>query len=289
MQTYLQTTYGHAYANIIHHADAPDTCFLATEIASGQSVFLKTFNVAATANKRRLFANEVRFLSMLDGAPYICALRHSSFNEQQRVGLIVQECADHRHRSLVAIANETVGMDAAQYVELVRVLFLKMLDVLRDLQTRGVVHADLKPDNILYDVASRSIKLVDLEFATLAGETQSVRGSVPYVDYALMAPRAAAVVYHPANDLWSLAISMYRMMFTGVPCDPAFDDSLPASSRFRQQLMHWQKTAEGRFVFGPHSAAWDPTLTRCVLAIERCLTPTYEDRPTLDQVAAMLA
>lgn len=288
MITYLQTTYGHAYADIVPHAEVPDSCFLATDIASGSTVFLKTFSLSVHANKRRLFTNEVRFLNLLHDASYICALRHSSFNEEQGIGLIVQEYAAH-HSSLILIANNAVDKPDDQYNDMVRMLFLKMLDVLRDLKVRGIVHADLKPDNILYDADTQSIKLVDLEFAVLNGEEQSVRGSVPYVDYALMLPKTATVVFHYSNDLWSLAISMYRMMFFGVPCDPTFDDTRVAAVRFRQHLVHWPKTEDGLFVFAPHSDEWSPALTRCVLAIERCLTPTYESRPTLDQVAEILS
>lgn len=293
---FLRTSLGSAYVDIAPHPAAPERCFTATETATGVAVFIKVCKIAAK------FYAEVAAMQRLTDAPYVCRLRHhafydegplcgqSSFGGPCRVGVIVQEMAVGYITLLELFERETGCRTDEVYAATVCAIYAQMLDVLRDLARRNLVHADIKPENILYHPGTCNVRLIDFEFAIANGAAQSICGSFPYIDYALLTLTMPRGAFHCTNDLWALAITMYRMLLGGVPCDPSYDDTPGAFYGFRHRLRHWPRcgaTAEA-FVFPPHSVTWSASATRCIAAAERCLTPTYRTRPTIDEVLAML-
>ncbi len=287
---------GPAYTSIAPHPAAPDRCFTATDAANGDAVFIK---VCEAASK---FYAEVAAMQRLADAPYVCRLRHHAFYDEgplcgksttdghRRVGVIVQDLAVGYITLLELFERETGCRTDEPYAATVCAIYAQLLDVLRDLARRNLVHADIKPENILYHPGTGSVRLIDFEFAIANGAAQSICGSFPYIDYALLTLTMPRGAFHCTNDLWALAITMYRMLLAGVPCDPSYDDTHRAFHSFRHSLRNWPRcgaTAE-LFVFPPHSVTWSASAARCIAAAERCLTPTYRTRPTIDEVLALL-
>src|ERR671920_115525 len=107
------------------------------------------------------------------------------------------------------IATE-VGMQAAQ--------------ALQAAHKKGIVHRDVKPDNILYAEAGH-VKVVDFGIARAAEATTisnigDILGSVKY-----MSPeQAAGERVGPGSDLYSLGVVLYEMLTGSVP----FDITTPA-------------------------------------------------------------
>jgi serine/threonine-protein kinase PRP4 len=62
-----------------------------------------------------------------------------------------------------------VGVGRGIKIDAVAQLTLQMLIALRHLQTTGVLHADIKPDNILINSRMNKIKLCDLGSALYSG------------------------------------------------------------------------------------------------------------------------
>lgn len=77
-----------------------------------------------------------------------------------------------------------------------------------------VVHRDLRPQNILFDMRTQSFKVCDFGCATLLpeeGKLKGVLGSAYYI-----APQVLAGEYDQKCDIWSCGVILY-MMLCGSP------------------------------------------------------------------------
>ncbi|GLI63601.1 hypothetical protein VaNZ11_006603 [Volvox africanus] len=88
----------------------------------------------------------------------------------------------------------------------------QLLVALRHLRKNGVLHADIKPDNILVNARRTKVKLCDFGSAMLAGENELT----PYlVSRFYRAPEVIlGMKYDYAMDMWSVGCVVYEL-FTG--------------------------------------------------------------------------
>jgi eukaryotic-like serine/threonine-protein kinase len=86
---------------------------------------------------------------------------------------------------------------------------LQLLEALRAAHAAGVLHRDVKPDNVLLGEGGRAV-LTDFGIATTEDEAPVTRTGVLVGTPAFMAPeRAAGGRARPASDLWSLGVTLY--------------------------------------------------------------------------------
>ncbi len=116
-----------------------------------------------------------------------------------------------------------------------RMIMYNLLLALEDLHTRGFVHRDLKPDNIVFDHRGH-LKLIDFGLThRIEGETvDSVFGTIDY-----MAPEILTdtVGYSHVCDIWSTGIILYEMLFGG----PPFSDEARDRNKTIYRIIHSQK------------------------------------------------
>ena len=127
-----------------------------------------------------------------------------TWEEESPVGpCIVQEYVDGR--TLGEFLSEKP--DARQR----RRLFRELLDVVGCLHRRGVIHNDLKPDNLLVSRADDSLKLIDLGFADDAGHlAHSLGGTRGYASPELLSGETVDA----RSDIYSLGV-LLRECFPG--------------------------------------------------------------------------
>jgi dual specificity tyrosine-phosphorylation-regulated kinase 2/3/4 len=134
-------------------------------------------------------------------------------------------------RSHICITFEVLGanlydiLKAANFapmaVPIVRKYAQQLLEALRACHSAGVVHCDLKPENVLCtDDTKSSVKLIDFGSGCFDGNQR-----FQYIQSRFY--RAPEVVlgmwYGPPMDIWSLALIVIELM-TGKPLFPADDE-----------------------------------------------------------------
>ena len=118
------------------------------------------------------------------------------------------EALDLNLREVVKKFGREVGIN----LKAVRTYSYQLLQALRLLRTCGILHADIKPDNVLVNASRSKVKLCDLGSAMYAGDNELT----PYlVSRFYRAPEVIlGLPYGYAMDMWSLGCVVYEL-FTG--------------------------------------------------------------------------
>eukprot|EP00752_Nemacystus_decipiens_P011439 g10159.t1 len=100
----------------------------------------------------------------------------------------------------------------------------QLLAALKHMASRNLVHADIKPDNILVDQGFGSLKLAD--FGSAFRETDPDNDPTPYlVSRWYRAPEIVmGLDYDKAIDLWSVAVTLFEL-YKGSPVLPGVNNN----------------------------------------------------------------
>jgi eukaryotic-like serine/threonine-protein kinase len=152
---------------------------------------------------------------------------------------------------------------------------LGLADALEHAHERGVVHRDVKPQNVIVPDDGEGAKLTDFGIAHLAGDDPLTRTGDVVGTLAYMAPeQAAGERVDERADLYALALVLYEAL---AGANPVRRTSPAATAR-----------VVGTVLPSLRSRRRDLPASLCA-ALDRALAPAPDDRGTLAELANVLA
>ena len=255
-QTPLPDIAGYRLTRVIGEGGM-STVYLGTQVSLGREVAIKLMRPEALADEvsRRRFENEARTIARLEH-PHIVGIHE------------VGRSADGLPwYSMPYLPRGHVGQrDLTGDPQRVREILRALLSALAYAHARGVVHRDVKAENVLFDEADRPL-LADFGIALRRGHgTRVTMTGMAVGSTAYMAPEQARgeQVDHRA-DLYSVGVLAWEMLAGELPYKA--DDALAMAIQHAQkpvpalppQLRHWQRFMERALAKSPrrrfHDAA----------------------------------
>ncbi|HEY0737821.1 MAG TPA: AAA family ATPase, partial [Herpetosiphonaceae bacterium] len=146
---------------------------------------------------------------------------------------------------------------------------IQLADILGAVHQKGIIHKDIKPQNIIYNPKTSQVKLTDFAISTLLSQesqqptnTRNLEGSLPYMSPEQTGRMNRAVDYR--SDCYSLGVTFYELLTGDLP----FQASDPI------ELVH---AHIARMPVPPHEVK--PAIPRAISDIVmKLLAKTAEDR-----------
>eukprot|EP00928_Gymnodinium_smaydae_P088315 TRINITY_DN72420_c0_g1_i1.p1 TRINITY_DN72420_c0_g1~~TRINITY_DN72420_c0_g1_i1.p1 ORF type:complete len:734 (-),score=115.41 TRINITY_DN72420_c0_g1_i1:62-2263(-) len=170
---------------------------------------------------RAALVNEIEMLWPLDH-PNVIRLYETN-EDRESLFLIMELC-------LGGDLLERIREEGGKICEpLARVFARQLLSALAYCHSSGVVHGDVKPENVLLETEDAScvtVKLADFGIATCMASmdfnrrTDEMRGSLPYMAPELFnteGPELETMLRSPARDLWGVGVIVYSMLVGSLP------------------------------------------------------------------------
>lgn len=195
------------------------TVYAATDTLLGVKVALKIPSAELVSEQLvDEFRREVRLTAKLDH-PHILPIRDASFIEGRLV--IVSPLAE---RTLQDRLQKRISFESGYE------LLQQLLEAVAHAHLHGVIHCDIKPENILL-FEDNQVRLADFGIAKAAQRTVcgSGTGTVGY-----MAPEQAMGKPSARSDVFSIGLLAYRM-FSGQWPEYPFEWPFPGADRFRRR------------------------------------------------------
>ena len=236
---------------------ATSVIYLAEQESLGRQVALKVMRAEALDDEvgRRRFENEIRAIGRLDH-PHIVDIHHLGRTAD---GLPYYSMPYLAHGHLRQ--RDFRGDEAA-----VREVLRGLLSALAYAHGRGVIHRDVKAENVLFDAAGKPL-LADFGIALRRGYGSRVTSAGLAVgSAAYMAPeQARGEEVDPRADLYSVGVLAWEMLTGDLPFQG--QDALAMAvmhardpvPRLPRELRHWQRFMDRALAKGPlkrfHDAA----------------------------------
>jgi tRNA A-37 threonylcarbamoyl transferase component Bud32 len=233
---------GYRLLRVINHGGM-STVYLAEQIALSREVAIKVMAPQALSDEvsRRRFENEVRTIARLEH-PHVVRI-HELGRTGDGLPYYAMPYLSRGHLGQRSFQNED-GPDEARVIETLRAL----LSALEYAHGRGVVHRDVKAENVLFDDTERPL-LADFGIALRRGFGPRVTAAGLAVgSTAYMAPeQARGEDVDGRADLYSLGVLAWEMLAGHLPYEAG--DALSMAVMHAQDpipklpphLRHWQR------------------------------------------------
>ncbi|CAH0713077.1 unnamed protein product, partial [Brenthis ino] len=126
---------------------------------------------------------------------------------------IVMEAAGGGNLCSHVLAARSRGLPEAQ----ARALAAQLVSAVRHMHARGVVHRDLKMENIMLDSTKQCIKIVDFGLSNVWSAGGALRTPCGSLEYAAPELFVDGRRYGPEVDLWSIGVIVYGMVTGALP------------------------------------------------------------------------
>ncbi len=234
---------GYRLLRVINHGGM-SIVYLGEQLALSREVAVKVMQPQALADEvsRRRFENEVRTIARLEH-PHIVRI-HELGRTLDGLPYFTMPHLARGHLGQRRFVRDDHSTDEVRVVEIAQALF----DALQYAHGRGVVHRDVKPENVLFDDAERPL-LADFGIALRRGFGPRVTAAGLAVgSTAYMAPeQGRGEEVDGRADLYSLGVLIWEMLVGTLPFQAG--DALSMAVMHAQNpipklplhLRHWQR------------------------------------------------
>jgi serine/threonine protein kinase len=252
---------------------ATSIVYRAVHHAHGQPVAIKVMCSSREAvdpsPRIERFLTEVELLRTLDGCPYVVQLHEWGFVDQRQPYYVMDVIEGETLEQVIQWREPYTSAEAF-------LLLQQLCIALQAVHTRGVLHLDLKPSNILLrEERSPGVVLLDFGIAALLGKgrkTKTLAAGTPL----FAAPEQAAIRperFCTATDVYSLGVLTYMMLSKHEPFDLSESDD--ALSLFTLRLRRDPVPLSERL------PSIEPALAKLV---DSCLALEPNERPSAPNI-----
>ncbi|KAL5512819.1 hypothetical protein ACEPAG_3085 [Sanghuangporus baumii] len=188
-----------------------------------------------TAQRVRSLWNEMKIVRALKQEPHPSIIPFHSFIITPSFAIITMEYLPY------LIPVEVPEIKAREW-------FHSLLSAVHFLHTRGVVHNDIKPANIL--LSTRKVPMfVDFGFAEKyeVGSKRAFMSNLAYGTPEYLSPERARGTVHDTrkSDMWSLGITFFEILIGRTPFEYIEGEKLTTPADLER---YWSRTAKGKWV-----------------------------------------
>nr|XP_021198686.2 uncharacterized protein LOC110382413 isoform X2 [Helicoverpa armigera] len=158
-----------------------------------------------------------------------------------------------------------------------RALAAQLVSAVKHMHARGVVHRDLKMENIMLDSTKQFIKIVDFGLSNMWSGGAALRTPCGSLEYAAPELFVDGRRYGPEVDLWSIGVIVYGMVTGGLP----FTGAEGGEGKSRPQL----RAAITRGFTRKQRAALACVTPECKAFIQHLLEPNVELRMKIEEAS----
>ena len=175
---------------------------IALHVLSGQIVSIKSFNKKKNVFSINKIKNEVKIMSKLRKHNNIVKL-FELFETKDHFCIVMENVVGGNLLNAINKMNKIPE-------NLSKIIFKQLIKTLQYIHSNGIVHRDIKPDNILLDL-NNTIKICDFGVSKIIPEGQLIRDSCGTP--AFVAPEILLdYPYDPyPTDIWSSGVVLYAM------------------------------------------------------------------------------
>jgi len=205
------------------------TVYLGRDPTINRRVAIKTLPLAEEFADNDLATARSHFLREAESAgrlnhPYIISIHDAG--EDNNVAYLAMEYFEGKP------LNHYAQLGRLLAPKVVFELMARAAEALHYAHSQNVVHRDVKPANLMYDIESDRLKLTDFGIARLTDSSRTRTGIILGTPSYMSPEQLSASKVSGQTDLYSLGVTMYHLL-TGAP--PFQADSIP---RLMDKIVH---------------------------------------------------
>ena len=183
------------------------TVYRATDQTHGRNVALKVLDRLDDEGAQRRFDRERRAMGTLSGHPNIAVVYNSGFTADQRPFIAMELLTGG---SLADLLDRRGPLSADEVVE----IGVQLCDALAHAHAGGVLHLDMKPENVLFSEFG-NVKVVDFGIAALVDDqrTTTILATPAYADPRVLDGESGTT----SSDIYGVAATLYTLLSGTTP------------------------------------------------------------------------